>query len=359
MNKKLKVIQLIDSLNPGGAEMMAVNIANGLVEKGVKSYLCATRLEGDLKEKIGDSVGYLFLNKQSALDFKSILKLRRFIKSNQITIIHAHSSSYFTAVLIKFVSPKIKIVWQDHYGNSENLKDRNAFLIKVMSIFFDSVISVNSKLKSWARENLSSKKIYFIPNFASFPSNYKRITFLKGIENKRIICLANLREQKDHINLLKAFFKVHKKKKDWTLHLVGVDLKDNYSDRIKTFIVKNKLSDSVFLYGACQDVEYVLSQASIGVLSSKSEGLPIALLEYGLAKLPVVVTNVGDCGAVVVNDKNGLLVASKDSEALEVAILKLIMHKDLSKIMGIKLYETVILNFSKEKYIEKLISIYN
>jgi len=359
MNNKLKVIQLIDSLNPGGAEMMALNIANGLAEKGIKSYLCATRLEGDLVVKIENEVDYLFLNKKSSLDIKALIRLKKYIKRNQIAIIHAHSSSYFIAVFIKLIYPEIKIIWHDHYGNSENLEDRNMFPLKIMSNLFQVIISVNMLLKVWAEQNLKTEKIYFIPNFASFNENFQKITFLKGVKNKRIICLANLREQKDHINLLKAFKIVQRKNKDWSLHLVGLDLKDDYSCKIETFIVKNKLVNSVFLYGVCQDIEYVLSQASIGVLSSKSEGLPVALLEYGLAKLPVTVTNVGDCGDVVVNDKNGLLVAPKDSKQLSEAILKLITHKDLSKIMGEKLFETVISSFSKEKYIKKLISIYN
>jgi glycosyltransferase involved in cell wall biosynthesis len=49
-----------------------------------------------------------------------------------------------------------------------------------------------------------------------------------------------------------------------------------------------------FVYGSLQDVENILNQATIAVLSSQSEGLPIALLEYGLHKKPVVVTAVGD-----------------------------------------------------------------
>ena len=86
MNKKLNVIQLIDSLRAGGAEMMAVNIANGLAEEGVESHICATRVEGSLKVKINKQRGYLFLNKKYSIDLKAIFKLYRYIKMNGITI---------------------------------------------------------------------------------------------------------------------------------------------------------------------------------------------------------------------------------------------------------------------------------
>jgi glycosyltransferase involved in cell wall biosynthesis len=37
---------------------------------------------------------------------------------------------------------------------------------------------------------------------------------------------------------------------------------------------------------------------------SKSEGLPVALLEYGFHKIPVVVTDVGDVSSVITNHEN-------------------------------------------------------
>ena len=46
---KLNILQLIDSLHPGGAEMMAVNIANGLSDVGINSHISTTRLEGALR----------------------------------------------------------------------------------------------------------------------------------------------------------------------------------------------------------------------------------------------------------------------------------------------------------------------
>jgi len=62
--KKLKVLQIIDSLNAGGAETMAVNIANALFYNEVDSFICASRKEGKLVDNIDNHVGYLFLNKK-------------------------------------------------------------------------------------------------------------------------------------------------------------------------------------------------------------------------------------------------------------------------------------------------------
>jgi glycosyltransferase involved in cell wall biosynthesis len=359
MNKKIKVIQLIDSLNPGGAEIMAVNIANELSsKKDVASHLCVTRLEGNLKAKIAPNVNYLFLQKKQVLDIKAIKMLYVYIKKNQITIIHAHSSSYFIGFLIKLWNPKLKLIWHNHYGNSLYLPYVKKILLFILSKSFDAVISVNNVLNSWALNYLKVSKAYKLPNFAEVNNKEKETTFLYGDDKKRIVCLANLRPEKDHLNLLKAFKDIHDIHPDWTLHLIGEAMNNGYAGEIKLFITMHNLSNHVFLYGSCSDVVFILRQCTIGVLSSNFEGLPVALLEYGLASLPVVITNVGECANVVAHEHSGLVVLPKDTIALTKALETLILDEQKRDLYGANLYESVLLNYSKSSFIKKLMSIY-
>lgn len=338
--------------------MMAVNIANALAQNGVESHLCTTRQEGDLKAKIRSEVKYLFLNKKNALDLKALKKLVHYIKSNEINTIHAHATSYFTAFLVKLRLPKVRIVWHDHYGNSENLKARKKFPLTVVTKTFNTVISVNNNLYQWAQHHLKAKHFRYLPNFASFGAVNSKETLLKGSNDKRIVCLANLRPQKDHLNLLKAFKIVREKHTDWTLHLVGLDFKDAYAEEIKSYINQHNLIPCVFLYGSCADTQYILEQATIGVLGSKSEGLPVALLEYGLAKLPAVVTDVGECGTLVSNRINGLVVPPVDEARLAEALIFLIENEIQRKEFGENLYIKVGLNYSEHAFITQLIALY-
>jgi glycosyltransferase involved in cell wall biosynthesis len=357
MNKKLKVIQLIDSLNPGGAEMMAVNIANGLAEEGIESHICATRLEGALKAKIKSDVGYLFLDKKKIIDFKALKCLYLYIKKNDIQIIHAHSSSYFYGFIIKLVNKNTRLIWHNHFGNSIKLPKRKLMLLKLFSVKFDYIISVNQLLKDWTDKKIRASNNCYLPNFAEL-SDTSKTTELKGEEGKRIVCLANLRKEKDHFTLLKAFNLVKKKFPDWSLHLVGKDLNDLYSFQLTSFIKNENLKNHVFLYGSCNDIQFVLDQATIGVLASKFEGLPVALLEYGLVKLPVVVTDVGECNKVVTNLIEGFVVCPEDEFILADGITKLINDEELRIDFGEKLFQKVNLNYSKENYIKQLISTY-
>ncbi|WP_406684214.1 glycosyltransferase family 4 protein [Seonamhaeicola sp. MEBiC1930] len=353
----MRVLQLVDSLEVGGTERVAVNIANALSDKIDKSFLCTTRKEGLLRYSLNDKVDYLFLEKKRIIDFKAIKKLRGFIKSKGINIIHAHSSSFFLATLVKLFYPKVKIIWHDHYGNSEYLNERKFKVLILSSNFFVHVLSVNAVLKNWAKTNLKCGYVDFLPNFA-IPDKNKPETELKGSEGKRIIHLANLRPQKDHITLLKAFKEVIKIHPDWTLHCVGKNFEDDYSKSVKSLVNEFKLNKSVFFYGSRADITNILNRSNIAVLSSKSEGLPIALLEYGCSKLPAVVTNVGDCSKVISSENEGLMVNKEDVDALKEALIKYISNERFRTLMGNSLFQKVNTSYSENAIVNKLINIY-
>ncbi|MAM18509.1 MAG: glycosyltransferase, partial [Gramella sp.] len=73
------------------------------------------------------------------------------------------------------------------------------------------------------------------------------------------------------------------------------------------------------------DIFPYLASANLGVLSSRSEGLPLALLEYGLSELPVVCTDVGDCREVTAQFAK--LVPAQKPEMLAKAIIAYIQDE--------------------------------
>lgn len=303
----MRVIQIIDSLEIGGAERMAVNYANALSGKVEFSGLVATRSEGLLLEQLGKNVSYLFLNKKKSIDIKSIFRLRDFVKSNNVKIIHAHSSSFFTAVLTKLIYPKVKIVWHDHFGLRMNQSIKDNKVLILLSFFFSSIFVVNRQLESWSKKNMHCKNVAFIPNFVLTSNLSEQKTKLRGIDGKRIVFLANLKTPKNHLFILKAFYSLRLFEQDWSLHLIGKDYFDEYSQIIKDFVQQNDLEKNVHLYGTKSDVSFILSQASIGVLASTYEGFPVTLIEYGRAGLSVLSTNVGFCSEIIKNEESGLL----------------------------------------------------
>ena len=337
----MRIVQIIDSLETGGAERMALNYANELSNLIEFSGLVVTRNEGMLTENVNKNVDYFFLDKKSTFDIKALFKFRSYISKNKINFIHAHSTSFFFAFLLKLTLPKIKLIWHDHYGDSEFLLKRPTFLFKIVIPFFDGVIVVNQKLKLWNQNVLRFKNTICLPNFVIFENNEIKSTFLAGKNNKRIVCLANLRPQKDHFMLLEIAKKIMKTNPDWTFHLVGKDFKDEYSEKLKNAIYDFKLNENVFIYDAKKDIQNILNQAAIAILTSKSEGLPISILEYGLNSKAVISTDVGDISTILINNFNGYLVESGNIENFYDATLRLIENTKLITTFGKNLNETV------------------
>jgi glycosyltransferase involved in cell wall biosynthesis len=354
----MRILQLIDTLRTGGAERVAVNVANTLVNKIEYSFLCITRQEGLLKSSINEEVEYVFLNKKSAIDVFALMKLLRFVKKHRIDIIHAHSTSFLFATIIKWMYPSVKIIWHDHYGKSEFLGKRKVGLLKFCSKYFSGILSVNSNLEQWSLNNLNCREVSCLPNYA-VKGTISGDTILKGNNGKRILSLANLRPQKDHITLLNAFKLVSQQFPDLTLHCVGLDLKDEYSEKVYEKLNELDLENKAFFYGSKEDIGNIIQQSDICVLSSKSEGLPIALLEYGLFEKPVLVTDVGDSGIVVKHKKNGLIIEKENEKTLAESLSYLINNKEIAKEFGENLKQTIEEKFSEEKYINNLIKIYN
>lgn len=352
----MRILQIIDSLDIGGAEKMAVNYANALSNKVAFSGLVTTRKEGSLKEQINSNVPYLFLNRKKTIDFSAIFKLKKYCKSNDIQYVQAHSSSFFTAFLLKLILFKIKIIWHDHNGLSEFLNARKSLALKIASYFFDGIIVVNYQLKNWAERELNCKKVIYLANFTSISQNGLKETALFGENEKRILCLANLRFQKNHFLLIDVAKKLKLSHPDWTFHLVGKDFNDDYSSKVKSGIAENDLQNHVFIYGSKNDTQNIIEQSEIAILTSQSEGLPVALLEYGLNKKAVVSTEVGEIPLIIVNNENGFIVSKFDAEQFYSALIAMIENRELRMKLGEALYKTIQQNNSEEAVLNKFLS---
>lgn len=352
----MRIVQLIDSLEAGGAERMAVNYANVLAEQIEFSGLAATRKEGALLDQINSNVSYLFLNKKKQLDFPALFRFRSFILKNKVTHIHAHSTSFFFAFLLKLTLPSIKMIWHYHYGNSQMLSKKRILIFKIVMPFFYGVIAVSQNLKLWIENNLKSKRVLYLPNFPIQTEDSEYTSQLLGMGGKRIVSLANLREDKNHFLLLEVAQRLKISNPDWTFHLIGKDFNDDYLNQIKKLIISYSLEDNVFLYGSKHDIGNILNQSSIAILTSRSEGLPVALLEYGLYKKPVVVTRVGEIPAIVQHGHNGFIVDTGKADLFCQSLENLIQNEVLRVDFGKALFDTIKKDYTAESVILKYLN---
>ena len=352
----MRIIQIIDSLEIGGAEKMAVTFANSLSSKVEFSGLVVTRKEGNLKKTIKKEVDYLFLKKKHRFDLFAVFRLRQYCIKNNIKIIQAHSSSCFIACLVKIIYPRIIILWHDHNGIGIIPKRDGALYLQILSFFFKGVIAVNTELEGWAKKNLNCKNIIYLQNYVIENYDFEKTTKLKGEPGKRVLYLANLRFQKNHFLLINVVKKISNDFPNWTFHLVGADWDDVYSKEVKNQIKNNDLSDKIIIYGSKQDIENIINQCDIAVFTSNSEGLPVALLEYGLFKKPIVSTRVGEIPFIVEHKKNGFISEVNDVNEFSKNISKLMSDELLRIKFGEEINKVILQKYSEEFVIEKYIS---
>jgi glycosyltransferase involved in cell wall biosynthesis len=145
--------------------------------------------------------------------------------------------------------------------------------------------------------------------------------------------------------------------------LVGKDFEDAYSKSINDLVITKKLESHVFLYGTRNDTAAIINQADLAILTSKSEGLPVSLLEYGLYGKPIVVTGVGEIPLIVQHEVNGFVVPSENRTIFYEALVQLIESPELRVKFGKNLKHTILENHSQDaivgKYLEWLNRIKN
>jgi glycosyltransferase involved in cell wall biosynthesis len=94
------------------------------------------------------------------------------------------------------------------------------------------------------------------------------------------------------------------------------------------------LAGRVRLAGEREDVAELLADSDVFVLSSRSEGLPVSVLEAMAAELPVVASEVGGLAELVVDGETGILVPPGDVQALATALGRLVAEPELRRSLG-------------------------
>jgi glycosyltransferase involved in cell wall biosynthesis len=356
----IPVLHMIDSLALAGAERAAVNIANALPRDRFESHLCATRREGALREEIAPHVALLSLGRRRRLDAAAFRRLAVYIQAHRIRLIHAHSSSLFIGAAVSMLPPYPKLIWHDHFGRYAT-EERSRLIYGLAVRRAAGVIAVNQPLAAWSRDRLRvpPERVWYIPNFAVVAGGEAEPGDLPGTRDTRIVCVANLRPQKDHRTLIHAMANLHAQIADAHLLLVGAGDDGVYKAQLEDEIVRCGLVGCVHLLGERRDVPNILRHSAVGVLSSSSEGLPLSLIEYGAAGLASVATRVGQCPEVLDEGRAGRLVAPGDAAALGAALMGLMRAPGERRALGVALRARVESMYSQGVVMGKIVAVYD
>ena len=315
------VVQVVDSLDAGGTERVAVQLANELARRGHRSLLVATRRAGPLADEIAPEVEWLCLGRRAVIDPAAARALRHFVHDHDVDVIHAHSTSIFTVALSFPIGRRPAIVWHDHFSGAP---DRPARPLRAVRRWIDEAVAVSRPIEAADRRALGlGARLSQLANFSVFDATAEPAADLPGMPGRRVVSVANLRPVKDQLTLIRALARMTEILPDVHLLLVGND-SGPYADRVRTEVRNRDLGANVTLLGVRADIASVLAGCDVAVLSSIDEGTPLALIEYGLAGRAVVATDVGEIGEVLDGGRAGVLVMPGDDSAMAEAVVRLL-----------------------------------
>jgi glycosyltransferase involved in cell wall biosynthesis len=145
----------------------------------------------------------------------------------------------------------------------------------------------------------------------------------------RLIAVGRLKAPKDFLTLIRAFAALPEGSFEALIVGDGPD-RGAVEDEIR----RHRLKERARLVGERSDVPALLADSDLFVLSSRSEGLPVSVLEAMAAELPVVASDVGGLAELVVDGETGILVPPGDAPALAAALGRLIEDRALRQTLG-------------------------
>jgi glycosyltransferase involved in cell wall biosynthesis len=175
-----------------------------------------------------------------------------------------------------------------------------------------------------------------------------------------VIQVANLRWPKGHDTAVRAAALVKVKKPDLRWIMVGQipDPPTKYTQEVYRLIESLGLDGSVVLAGERIDVQPFLGDANVGVLTSDVDAMPSAVLEYMAARLPVVITNVGEMPTHLLAANAGYVIEPRDPEAMAKAVIQLLEAPDEAARMGERGRSYVQKHFSIEACVGQVAEFY-
>jgi glycosyltransferase involved in cell wall biosynthesis len=174
-------------------------------------------------------------------------------------------------------------------------------------------------------------------------------------KNLRVICVSKLRHEKGIDVLLQAWHLVQKQKPEARLIIVGNGPSEAQLKRLASEL---KILESVEFAGLQSDIPALLHRANIGILPSRWEGMPNALLEYMASGLACIATRVSGSEDLIQPGTNGLLIESEDYQEMSRALLTLLGNTDLIQNYGATARQTVEQAYTIEYVTKRYLEVY-
>lgn len=362
----MKVLHILDSLNRGGAEMLALDVCRNARAHGLDLSFAATG-GGSLEEDFKTS-GAAFYRFERRLPFDPSLvsQLRRLFKEHDFDVIHTHQAvaaihAYTAAAGLK---AKHVLSFPGFYSDAKN-RLATRFLVPRMA----ANVSCSKGLLEWLdqSEHLDLSKFCMIYNGV----DAKRLAYTGAGLKAELNLPANAflfgmvshfyaAPRKDQITLCRAFASVAGRLPNAHLALVGkteagAEAKFDECVRIAR---ENNLENRIHFLGQRNDLEKIVNSLDAYVFSSLHEGLPIALMEAMLARKACILSDIAPHLEVSQNGAYAEVFETQNADALGEKLVKIAENEVFRNDLANRAAQFAQKTFSIEAHLASLKKLY-
>jgi len=355
--KPINVLYLIDSLTHGGTERQVVELIRHLDHTRIQPHLCTLKPSSGLYDGLDIPKECLGFSSFGSISLAGVLqKLSSFIAAHRISIVQTFfQDPFLLAALIKPFQP-IKLI-----GSFRDLgfwrTKAESRKMRLACSFFDGFIANSQAVKAHfvAQDKLTPEKIAVIYNgfdISSIPAPR-----VHGSPSPDIVgIVANLNRPVKRVqDFVKAAALVYEQRPETSFLIVGGG---HLQPDLETLAAELGIGHCTTFTGMVSNPLDYIATFSVGIITSETEGLCNAIIEYMACGVPVVATRVGGNPELVENNVNGYLYVSGNYNELAGAITRLLESREERVRIGLENRAKIADKFSIESMIRQTESYY-
>lgn len=367
-----RIAFVVGSLWFGGAEKHVVALANLLPADKFEAHLLYLEAKTDLLAQVRPGLlgQAVCLNKRSRFDAGLLLRLRRqLVEIRPEIVVCVNGYSLFLVDLVRWSVPgKPKLVVLEHSTiltgwherlfrlwlrrTMDNRCASAVFVSELQFLFWRERYGLGSDNAVVIHNGVDSER--YAPRLSSLDRAIVRNRWGLGHDDFVIACCAGLRPEKCHLDLLEAVRRLKARGHVAKVLLIG---DGSERSRIQQWLRDHGLEDQCILAGFQSDVRPCLEACDVVVLTSRTEGFPMAILEAMSLGRVVIAPAVGGIPEQIQDGRTGFIFPVGDVDALS-KVLAHLMETGLASTMGNLARQRVLDRFSEAQMVTKYAALF-
>jgi glycosyltransferase involved in cell wall biosynthesis len=368
---RIRVLQMIDRPFLGGGQVVLLSLARGLDPARFEVSIAAQG--GGPLEAAAREAGIPF----RPLPFGRRLKpglvraIVRELRADPPDILHTHGGVAGLygrrAARRAGIKAVVHTIHGIHYLHYRSSAARSAFVLleRACSRHTDAVVLVSEadRQEAGKRRLAAAEKLKLVRNgidaddlaSAPFAARAEEARLRLSLRPPVVGTVARLHRQKGLIHLIRAAPRIFEEHPAARVLIVGGG---GLEADLRAEVPRLRLDRRFAILGARPDAREIMSLFDIFVLPSLWEGLPLVLIEAAAMGKPIVATDIGGSGEIVMDGETGLLVPPADSAALAAAINRLLADPVLAARLGENARRTIPPRFTLGRMVDEYSEIY-